>query len=155
MPPKKKRLPTKAELRAILRKAGLKATPTRLAILAVIKKSKNPLSAQEIIEQLGKGFDQTTVYRFMKKLQAKSIIRQIDFRQNHAHFEFFDTDDHHHLVCVHCGRIEDISGCGVEEMYTSILEKTRGFAEVRQHSLEFYGVCKNCIAHDESVRNFP
>jgi Fur family ferric uptake transcriptional regulator len=144
MPPKKKRMSNKAGLRGILRKAGLKATPTRLAILIVLRRSKNPLSAQEIIEKLGKGFDQTTVYRFMRKLKDIGIIRQIDLRQNHAHFEWFDLDDHHHLVCVHCGRIEDITGCGVEAMHKSILNTAKGFSEIRQHSLEFYGICKNC-----------
>jgi len=153
MPPKKKKPLVKAELRALLRKAGFKATPARLAILAVIKRSKNPLSAQEIIEWLGNKFDQVTVYRFMKKLQAKGIIRQIDLRQNHAHFELFDTADHHHLVCIHCDKIEDITGCGVEDMYKTILEKTRGFLEIRQHSLEFYGVCKNCIKQNNMPIN--
>lgn len=144
MPPKMKKMPNKAELRGILRKAGFKATLPRLAILAVIKRSKNPLSAQDIIERLGKGFDQTTIYRFMKNLSRVGIIRQVDLRRNHAHFEFFELDDHHHLVCTNCGRIEDVTGCGVEDMYKTILNNIKGFAEIRQHSLEFYGVCNNC-----------
>lgn len=144
MLPKRKKLPPKAELRGILRKAGLKATLPRLVILAVIKGSKNPLSAQEIIERVGKGFDKVTVYRFVKKLKGSGIIRQIDLRQNHARYELFDAGDHHHLVCVHCGRIEDITGCEVGDMYKSILITAKSFSEIRQHSLEFYGVCTHC-----------
>lgn len=141
---REKKLPVKDKLRSFLRKAGFKSTPARLAILSVIKEVKNPLSAQEIIEQLGNKFDKVTVYRFMKKLRERGIIRQIDLRQNHAHFELFDPNDHHHLVCVRCGKIRDIIGCEVENMYKNILDSATGFSEIRQHSLEFYGICNIC-----------
>jgi Fe2+ or Zn2+ uptake regulation protein len=129
---------------SLLRKTGLKATDQRLAILTVLKKTKQPLSSQEIIAQLGTTFDAVTVYRTVKTLLEKGLIRQIDLRQNNARYEMADLDDHHHLVCVQCGRIEDISGCIAEDMQEDILKKTKHFAEIRDHSLEFYGLCKNC-----------
>ncbi len=137
------------DLRAILRRVGYKATASRLAILSAIKQSKNPVSAQELIEKLGGKYDQATVYRFIKRLKDGGIIRQIDLRQNHARYELFDTEDHHHLVCVDCGKIEDIAGCDIEDMHKAILGSTKNFSEIRQHSLEFYGVCKNCIKHQK------
>ena len=137
-------LTSNEKVRSILRRAGYKATAPRLAILGVIKQSKNPLSAQEIIEKLGGEYDQATIYRFIKSIKESGIIRQIDLRQNHAQYEFFDAKDHHHLACVDCGKIEDIPGCDIEDMHKTILNSSKNFSEIRQHSLEFYGICKRC-----------
>jgi len=134
----------KDPLREILRKSGHKATVPRLAILAIFKKNRKPMSAQEIINALPADFDQATVYRTVKSLNAKGVLRQIDLRHNHAHYELADLDDHHHLVCLRCGRIEDVEHCGVEAMQAAMLRNTRHFAEIKTHTLEFYGICKAC-----------
>src|SRR5580698_3348380 len=93
-----------------LRKAGLKATPSRLAILELFRKSKHPLAAQEIIDSVplhtgkprkGKS-DPATIYRTLKSLNAKGIIHPIDLRHNHAHYELTDIAEHHHLICLEC-----------------------------------------------------
>jgi Fe2+ or Zn2+ uptake regulation protein len=134
----------KDDLRNLLRKSGHKATPSRLAILDIFKKTRKPLSAQEIIDSLSRDTDQATVYRTLKSLKEKGIIKQIDLRHNHAHYELADMAEHHHLICLQCGRIEDVMHCGVEAMESTILKSSRHFAEIRQHALEFYGICKSC-----------
>lgn len=133
-------------LRALLRKSGYKATPPRLAILRIFKKSGVPLSAQQIIESLphGAGIDQATVYRTLKSFTEKGVIRPIDLRHNHAHYELMDVADHHHIICLRCGRIENVGHPGVEAMEATILQNAKQFAEIKQHTLEFYGICKAC-----------
>ncbi len=128
----------------LLRTSGLRATPARLAVLALMEKIKRPLSAQELIEKMAKSADPATVYRMVRDLSARGIIRQVDLRHNHAHYERADTRDHHHLICMLCGRMQDITGCGVESMYKNILQAADWCGEVRQHALEFYGICKSC-----------
>jgi Fur family ferric uptake transcriptional regulator len=136
-----------------LRKSGFKATPTRLAILEVFRKSKRPLSAQAIIEALPHA-DQVTVYRTFKSLAQKGIIHQIDLRHNHAHYELIDIAEHHHLICLACGRIEDVRHCNVDEIQSAVLRASKHFSEVRQHTLEFYGICKACgRKNDGHARN--
>jgi Fe2+ or Zn2+ uptake regulation protein len=141
----------KDDLRNILRKSGHKATPSRLAILEVFKKNKNPLSAQEIINSLPSDTDQTTVYRTLNSLKEKGVIKQIDLRHNHAHYEIADVNDHHHLICLRCGKIEDVTHHGVEAMENTVLHGSKHFAEIKTHTLEFYGICKTC----ERKRNVP
>lgn len=135
--------------RAKLRKSGYKATPARLAILELFGKSKRPLSAQEIIEVLpsrigGRAVDQATIYRTLKSLKAKGIIKPVDLRHNHAHYELTNLTEHHHLICLECGRIEDVHHCNVNEIQSAVLRVSKHFSEIRQHTLEFYGVCKSC-----------
>ncbi len=124
----------------------MKATPGHLEILSTITESKKPISSQDIIDIIGKKLDPATVYRCITKLKNNGIIRQIDLRQNHAHYEFFDMAHHHHIICVECGKIEDIEDCGLDTMHQNILSQAKQFTQIRHHSLEFYGLCKKCSA---------
>ncbi len=128
----------------LLHKSGFKATPSRLAVLAIMQKSRKPMSAQNVVREINGTMDQATVYRIFKDLKSKGILRQVDLHHNHAHYELVDVSDHHHLICIHCGRIEDVNDCGIEEMQGSILRRTKHFSEIKQHSLEFYGICRSC-----------
>jgi Fur family ferric uptake transcriptional regulator len=132
-----------------LHNSGYKATTARLAILELFKKSKTPLSAQEIIDALPNSIDQATVYRTFTSLKKKGIIHQIDLRHNHAHYELTDITEHHHLICLECGKIEDVQHCNVDEIQATILRSSRHFSMIRQHTLEFYGVCKTCSRKKE------
>lgn len=133
-------------LRPLLRKSGLRATPGRLAVLYILEKETRPLSAQDIIEEVGEKMDQATVYRILGILKRKDLIRQIDLRHNHAHYELIGgSEEHHHLICKACGRIEDVKKCDIEETHDIILKRSKKFEKVFQHSLEFYGICKACF----------
>lgn len=138
-------------LKRTLRKSGYKATPARLEILRAFATISEPMSAQELMSVLPADIDQATIYRNLKSLKTKGLIRQIDLRHNHAHYELTDTKEHHHLICLRCGRIEDVHRCGAEEMQTQIIRNSKNFAEIRQHTLEFYGVCKWCARKDEGA----
>lgn len=147
MPKKEK----KDDFRQLLRKSGHKVTPSRLAILAAFRKVKEPLSAQNIIDLLPRDarIDQATVYRTLKSLKEKGIIRPIDLRHNHAHYELVDVVDHHHIICLRCGRIEKVEHHNVETMERTIMQNAKHFAEIKQHTLEFYGVCKTCAKKEK------
>ena len=149
MKTKDKKVPIADDFRILLRKSGFKVTPARLAVLRFINEAKNPLSAQEMVEHFKNAVDQATIYRIFQAFKSNGIIRQVDLRHNHAHYELANQKEHHHLICLGCGRIEDIQNCGVAEMQKNILQIIKNFAEIRQHSLEFYGVCKNCADHEK------
>jgi Fur family ferric uptake transcriptional regulator len=137
-------MPKKDDFRQILRKSGHKATPSRLAILEAFRNAKEPLSAKGVIALLPRDMDQATVYRTLKSLKGKGVLKQIDLRHNHAHYELADIADHHHLICLSCGKIENVEHHNVQAMERTILQNTKHFAEIRQHTLEFYGICKAC-----------
>ena len=134
----------KDPLREMLRKSGYKATLPRLAILRLFKKKRDPLSAQAVIAELPNTIDQATVYRTIKSLKTAGVLRPVDLRHNHAHYELADIADHHHLICISCGQIEDVEHCGIEAMESTILRTSKHFTEIKTHALEFYGVCKAC-----------
>lgn len=133
-----------AKFQQLLRKSGYKATTSRLSVLNVLAKEKNPMSAQNVIDALGKQMDQATIYRILKAFKEKGLIHQVDLRHNHAHYEIASIEEHHHLICVRCGRIEDVHDCGVEDTHSLVLRHSKHFSEIKQHALEFYGICKPC-----------
>ena len=131
-----------------LRELGYKATPARLSIFNILQKAKSPLSAQTIIDKIGKRADPATVYRTLKTLKKEGLIRPIDFRHNHAHYELEtgrQKKHHHHLICAKCGLIEDIPYCDIELLEEIVMRKSKLFSNINEHSLEFYG---SCNSHD-------
>ena len=129
----------------ILIQNNLKVTPPRISVLDIFLNTKEPLSAEKIIEKLkGKDINDVTIYRTIKSFNDKSMIRQIDLRQNSVFYEITDHH-HHHIVCVHCGFIEDIEICIPEEMQREICSSSKKFKQIIDHSLEFFGKCKKCI----------
>jgi len=151
------------DFKQTLHKGGLKATSARVAILQVLQASKKPMSAQAIAEALPHSADQATVYRTVRSLKDKGIIIPIDLRHNHAHYELANADDHHHIVCLSCGKIENVEHHNVSAMERTILQSAKHFAEIKQHTLEFYGICRACAKkrgnplsghfHDNSALN--
>lgn len=128
----------------LLRTAGYKATPQRLSLLEVLGRAREPLSIQEILERCRQQkIDQATIYRTLKVLADIGLVRQVDFAHAHAHFELATGDDHHHLVCTSCGKVEDVTGCNFESLAKHAL-KHSSFASIDRHSLEFFGTCKKC-----------
>ena len=51
---------------AMLRGAGLRRTPVRVAVLGAVIAARKPLAAPDIIRRLGEDNDPVTVYRTLK-----------------------------------------------------------------------------------------
>jgi len=128
-----------------IKNAGLKTTKAREGLLHLFKYQARPLDVSESIRLLKKRgikADQATVYRSLSTFSDKGIVRQVNFNDGVVRYEIADKPEHHHAVCVKCNSIEDIMDCSVEKIEKQISEK-KGFS-VLNHSLEFFGICKNC-----------
>ncbi|MBP9719521.1 MAG: transcriptional repressor [Candidatus Levybacteria bacterium] len=128
-----------------LRQIDLKATPARIAVLQLLEKSDTPLDVASIIVYLQKNdveIDPATAFRIVNMFTEKGIITPIQFNEGKLRYELSSKAAHHHLVCEHCGNIEDISDCNIKELEKEI-QKKKGFV-VKHHSLEFFGLCRNC-----------
>lgn len=128
----------------LLKTVGLKATPDRMAILDTLSKSKKPLSVKDLKEKLAKiDVDQATIYRNMEILAKNNLIRPVNLRHGHNHYELIENKHHHHLICENCGKIVDVSKCDTSKIENQI-KKLGNFAKINTHALEFFGTCKTC-----------
>ena len=127
----------------LLRQNQLKATPARLAIFDLFNNSTSPLSIKDVSVILRKEkIDLVTMYRIINVLVKKGLLRQVEMQHNHAHYELA-KNHHHHLVCQSCNKTVDIQTCNFKSIKKQALELS-GFAEIKEHSFELFGMCKQC-----------
>lgn len=79
----------------------------------------------------------------MEVLYKNDLIQRLEFGEGKFRYEIKkDKYHHHHLICTNCGKVEDVEGEFLTKMENEIKSK-KGFL-VKSHSLEFFGICKNC-----------
>lgn len=128
-----------------LRKVELRATPARLAVMSFLEKTSQPVDINSVINYLmveGIKTDPATVFRIMNVLTQKGITTPIQFQEGKTRYELANKEDHHHLICDNCGRVEDIEDTVIPALEKHI-ESKHNFT-VKRHSLEFFGLCKLC-----------
>ena len=83
----------------------------------------------------------TTVYRHLRVLQQKGLVRCRNLPTGEALYSPVNRD-HHHLTCVDCGQTLVLKSCPIKNIE---LPKTqiKNF-ELLFHTLEFFGLCKSC-----------
>ena len=131
-----------------LKSLNLKATPKRLAILALMGREAAYISPEEIWLKLKEEFDRIglpTVYRNLEELAAGGVITKV-IHPNRQLYYFFcaNRDHHHHFICVNCRRVEDVDFCGLENIEREIGEKIGG--KVLSHVVQVNGLCRSCSA---------
>ncbi|PIR82770.1 hypothetical protein COU20_00365 [Candidatus Kaiserbacteria bacterium CG10_big_fil_rev_8_21_14_0_10_59_10] len=131
---------------SLLREAGLRATAARVALLNALCATHKPLKAAELRRSAGRGMDLVTVYRAMDALEKAGLAKRIGVDRTSASWEFAHRAHHHHLVCRGCGELEDVGECAVEGLEKRVLGKSKRFASVSDHSLEFFGTCRDCAS---------
>ena len=131
--------------RETLRGSGLKATAARVAVLDALRRAAAPLSVRRALAAIPKGLaDQATVYRILEVLEERGLVRPVDLRHGHKHYELASLPHHHHLICTGCGRTEDVAACDADRLARLAQRHSRHFAVVTQHALEFFGLCRRC-----------
>lgn len=128
-----------------LQKSGLKKTKAREAIYEFLQTTKEPTDVTQILDFLksrGIDTDKVTVYRILDIFVQKNLARKLEFQEGKFRYEGAG-EHHHHLICTNCKRVEDIDlENDISDHEAQILKDT-GF-KVTDHSLEFFGLCKNC-----------
>lgn len=127
-----------------LRSKEVRVTAARVAVLEVLNSSSRPLDISEILLTVAKNHvdvDQATIYRIVDYFTKKDLVNRLQFQDKKFFYEAKNFD-HHHAICQKCGSIEDILDCSIDKVEKKI-EENKGFM-IKSHSLEFFGICKNC-----------
>ena len=94
--------------RETLNTSGLRITNQRALILDIICRGEGHLDADEIYRRARKKqprLSLSTVYRTLQKLKKTGMVEELHFDEGHHHYEVKPSDEHHHLVCLNCGRV--------------------------------------------------
>jgi Fur family ferric uptake transcriptional regulator len=131
-----------------LKNAGLKSTLPRLKVLELLENTKDRhLTAESIYRKLheaGEEIGLATIYRALTQFEAAGLVTRHHFEGGQAVFELERGPHHDHIVCVHCGRVDEFYDKVIEERQSAIAKKL-GFI-LRDHAMTLYGECngKDC-----------
>ena len=129
-----------------LRDAGLKVTLPRVKILQILESSATKhLSAEDVYKALimaNEDVGLATVYRVLTQFESAGLVMRHHFEGGHSVFEMTAVDHHDHIVCNHCGAVEEFFDEVIENQQEMIAAKL-GF-KITDHSMYLYGICKNC-----------
>jgi Fur family peroxide stress response transcriptional regulator len=134
-----------------LKRAGLKMTPQRIAIVRLFASDLSHPTAQDLYERLRPDFPTmsfATVYNTLDALAAAGLSGILRLG-NAARFDP-KTEAHHHAVCERCGAVVDIDAASLAPTPGAVRKMRRaapGFS-VRTVERIYRGLCAAC-----SVRN--
>ena len=132
------------KLASLLRIAGFRATPGRIELLEALAALGKPVTVAQLEKKLKGKLNAVTLYRALEALAAKNVIRRVDLRHDHAHYEFTPDFHHHHAVCKICGLVEYIEVPHSPAPEKEALKAAKKFSAINTYSLEFFGLCKSC-----------
>lgn len=126
-----------------LREGGFRITPQRVAIVEYIMKTEQHPSAEQIYQIVKKDYPMvslSTVYKTLDLLRKKRLVNEIEVN-GESRFDA-NTGQHLNLVCMNCGRIEDVDEESILKIQSKIAKKSR-YLIVRS-SFDLYGYCGAC-----------
>ncbi|MFE2043993.1 Fur family transcriptional regulator [Streptomyces sp. NPDC059477] len=138
----------------MLKGKGMRSTSQRRAVLTALL--GNPHStASEIEARIGvgrgapSGLSRQGLYNVLEDLTRVELIRCIEPAGSPARYELRVGDNHHHLVCRSCGRIEDVD-CSVGAAPCLDLVESKGFV-VDEAEITWWGLCGDCRRFTEAA----
>lgn len=143
---------TMEDLRERLQKRQHKMTPQRQIVLQVfMDRPGEHLSAEDVHSILRAKHSEiglATVYRSLELLEQLGILLRVEFGDGCSRYEIAGTHpgehQHHHLICLQCGKVQEFSEDLLGNLENKITEDT-GFA-IKDHQVKFFGYCKECRA---------
>jgi Fur family ferric uptake transcriptional regulator len=137
--------PQPAEL---LAGAGLRRTPIRLAVLAILSRDRQPQSAAGIIELLPAGIDKVTLYRTLNTFTRKKLVHRVRGDDQVWLYGIGTADraarhGHAHFVCDECGTVECLTDRPRAEPAARRAKLRPGY-RVEYSEVLVHGTCPDC-----------
>jgi Fur family ferric uptake transcriptional regulator len=137
--------PEQESLRADLRARGLRATPSRLAVLRLLRGAERPVSHADVVDALAaEPWNRSTLYRNLTDLVAAGLAGKTELG-DHV-WRFYDATvheagDHPHFVCTACGAV-----LCLEDAQVSLRVGKNGPRALRESAVEVQvrGLCDRC-----------
>ncbi|RXJ78604.1 transcriptional repressor [Arcobacter sp. F155] len=126
----------------LLKEYNLKVTPQRVAIVEELY-SNGHMNIDELYKKLLEKFPSislATIYKNVNAMVEKVFLNEVKIPEAKSVYELA-KEEHSHLVCSSCGKIEDIT------IDTSILQssiKEESAFQIQNVDVVFSGLCKSC-----------
>ncbi len=131
----------------VCREKGLNVTYQRMIIYKYLMQSKEHPTAEDIYRRVKEEYPSislATVYKTLETLAEHQVITKVTALHDLARYDA-DTSPHHHLVCIHCRRVQDIYNEELNKLPID-LDAIPDF-KVQRYRIEFEGICSQCQAN--------
>ncbi len=135
---------------AMLREAGLRATPRRRLVMDILGAAERPMSAREILSAAAARRppampDRVTVYRVLEALAGRGLLTRLNLGRQ-ARYHLAGTPrhpDHPHFRCLGCG----LTAClPPESLKVDVAALSRHLAgAVSGLEVNVEGLCPDCL----------
>jgi Fur family transcriptional regulator, ferric uptake regulator len=131
-----------------LRLIDQRYTTGRRAIVDLLVSAGHPVSIGDIAQRLP-ALPRSSAYRHLVDLHAAGLVRRVTANDEFTRFELAEdlTEHHHHLLCVRCGKVIDVTlPAGFEQQVTGAIGRladAEGF-QAHSHRLDVLGLCAAC-----------
>ena len=136
--------------RIVLSGGGLRVTNQRTLILEIIRQGKGHLDADEVYRRARKkqpNLSLSTVYRTLRMLKELGLIQKVHFDEDHHHYEVKAPQEHHHLVCLGCGKVVEFQYPLYRYVKKNVAE-AKGF-DIVDTEIRMRGYCSECCQRRE------
>ncbi len=131
--------------RRVLSAPGLRVTSQRALILEVIRHGEGHMDADEVYRQAREKqprLSLSTVYRTLQTLKKLGLVEEVHFDEEHHHYEIKPATEHHHLVCLGCGRVVEFKYPLARLIKRNVTE-AKDF-EIISSEVRMTGYCPTC-----------
>lgn len=129
-----------------LRAAGRRVTRQRLTVLDVAHTTPHA-TAEGILDGARSALPSITpqsVYQVLADLSDIGLVRKLQTPGTPARYETRIGDNHHHVMCIRCGRVDDVD-CVVGEAPCLVPSDSAGM-RIMSAEVLFRGICAECDA---------
>jgi Fe2+ or Zn2+ uptake regulation protein len=130
----------------MLRRAGLRVTQQRVAVLDAVRRlphADTDAVISAVRAQTGE-ISHQAVYDALRALTDAGLVRKIQPLGQVARYERRVGDNHHHAVCRGCGAIADVD-CAVGDTPCLTASDSSGF-QIDEAEVIYWGTCPECLA---------
>ncbi|MFC2014137.1 Fur family transcriptional regulator [Chloroflexota bacterium] len=129
--------------RLTLNTTGVRVTSQRILILEIIRKGEGHLDADELYRRAREQqprLSLSTVYRALQEFKKLGLVEERHFDEFHHHYEAKPSAEHHHLVCLGCGRVIEFQ----YPLARYVKRKVSEDFEIVDTDVKITGYCSSC-----------
>jgi len=129
----------------VLNKAGMRITSQRALILDIIRQGQGHLDADDIYIKARKKVPKislSTVYRTLQVLKKLNLVEELHFADTQHHYEIKPATEHHHLICLGCGKVIEFQHSISTYIETNVPE-AKDF-NITETEVRLVGYCAEC-----------
>ncbi len=123
---------------------GLRLTSQRTRILDFLLATDRHMGLDDVYHVLRKhGVGRATVFRTLKTLEECGLVSRVTVANGGSRYEMhLDRPHHDHLICVNCGRIQEVRWPVLEKIQMRACRRLE--FEPLWHRHEIFGQCPKC-----------